>query len=47
MGRLSNLVDITVTYDDPAGEFVVTTGGMHIVQGAHHETIALEPGQDG
>ncbi|MGA2764982.1 MAG: flagellar hook-associated protein FlgK [Spirochaetia bacterium] len=43
VGRLSNLMDITVTYNDPAGEFVVTTGGMHVVQGAHHEPIALDP----
>ncbi|HVO37922.1 MAG TPA: flagellar hook-associated protein FlgK [Spirochaetia bacterium] len=42
VGKLSNLVDITVTYNDPAGEMVITTGGMHIVQGPHHETIDLE-----
>jgi flagellar hook-associated protein 1 FlgK len=41
VGELSTLVDITVRYNDPAGEFVVTTGGMHLVQGGHHEEIAL------
>jgi flagellar hook-associated protein 1 FlgK len=43
VGRLSSLIDITTRTNDPAGEFVVTTGGVHIVQGAHHETIALQP----
>ena len=42
VGRLSSLIDITVRYNDPAGEFVVTTGGVHIVQGAHHEIVALQ-----
>ncbi|MCX7038956.1 MAG: flagellar hook-associated protein FlgK [Spirochaetes bacterium] len=41
VGELSGLLNITVTYNDP-GEMVVTTGGMHIVQGKHHETLALE-----
>ena len=31
-----------VKYNDPAGELVVSTGGMHIVQGQHHEVIALQ-----
>jgi flagellar hook-associated protein 1 len=45
---LSGIVDITVTYNDP-GEMVVTTGGMHLVQGMHHESLALEadPENDG
>ncbi len=43
VGKLSTLVDITVTYNDPAGEMVIDTGGMHLVQGAHHEQIALQP----
>ena len=43
VGKLSDLVNITVTYNDPAGELVIATGGMHIVQGAHHEPIALDP----
>jgi flagellar hook-associated protein 1 FlgK len=42
VGKLSSLIDITVRYNDPAGEFVVTTGGVHIVQGAHHEKVALQ-----
>ena len=42
VGKLSTLIDITIRTNDPAGEFVVTTGGMHIVQGQHHETIALK-----
>jgi flagellar hook-associated protein 1 FlgK len=49
VGQLSTLVDITIRTNDPApnspgmstGEFVVTTGGMHLVQGGHHEVIAL------
>jgi len=41
VSKLSDLIDITVRYNDPAGEFVVTTGGMHIVQGAHHEIVDL------
>jgi len=43
VGKLSDLVDVTVTYNDPAGETVISTGGMHIVQGAHHEVIATDP----
>ncbi len=42
VGQLSSLVDITIRTNDPAGEFVVTTGGTHLVQGLHHETIALQ-----
>jgi flagellar hook-associated protein 1 len=42
VGRLSTLIDITVKYNDPAGELVVSTGGMHIIQGMHHETIELK-----
>ncbi len=37
-----SLVDITIRTNDPAGEFVVTTGGTHLVQGLHHEPIALQ-----
>ncbi|HUI69358.1 MAG TPA: flagellar hook-associated protein FlgK [Spirochaetia bacterium] len=43
VGKLSNLININVTYNDPAGELVITTGGMHIVQGAHHEVIDAQP----
>jgi flagellar hook-associated protein 1 FlgK len=43
VGQLSTLIDISVKYNDPAGEFVVATGGTHLVQGGHHETIALQP----
>jgi flagellar hook-associated protein 1 len=42
VGKLSSLIDISVKYNDPAGELVVSTGGMHLVQGLHHETIALK-----
>ncbi|HEY9595981.1 MAG TPA: flagellar hook-associated protein FlgK [Spirochaetia bacterium] len=42
VGKLSSLVDITVRYNDPAGEMVVTTSGMHLVQGTHHEVIAMQ-----
>jgi flagellar hook-associated protein 1 FlgK len=42
VGQLSNLIDITVRSNDPAGEFVVTTGGVHIVQGGHHEVLDLK-----
>jgi flagellar hook-associated protein 1 FlgK len=42
VGTLSTLVDITVRTNDPAGEFVVTSGGMHLVQGRHHESIVAQ-----
>jgi flagellar hook-associated protein 1 FlgK len=42
VGQLSSLVDITIRTNDPAGEFVVTTGGTHLVQGLHHEPLALQ-----
>ena len=42
VGQLSSLVDISVKYNDPAGELVVATGGMHLVQGKHHEVISLQ-----
>jgi flagellar hook-associated protein 1 len=42
VSKLSNLVDITIHTNDPAGEFVVTMGGMHIVQGGHSETIDMK-----
>ena len=48
VSELSGIVDITVTYNDP-GEMVVTTGGMHLVQGMHHESLDVEadPANDG
>ena len=46
VGKLSDLANITVTYNDPGGEMVIDTGGMHIVQGAHHEVIALQPNRN-
>jgi flagellar hook-associated protein 1 len=42
VGQLSSLVDVSVKYNDPAGELVVSTGGMHLVQGKHHEVISLQ-----
>ena len=42
VGQLSTLVDISVKYNDPAGELVIATGGMHLVQGMHSEPIALQ-----
>jgi flagellar hook-associated protein 1 FlgK len=42
VGKLSSLVDITVRYNNPTGEMVVTTSGMHLVQGGHHEVIAMK-----
>jgi flagellar hook-associated protein 1 FlgK len=42
VSKLSDLIDITIRTNDPAGEFVVTSGGMHIVQGTHHEVIDLK-----
>jgi flagellar hook-associated protein 1 len=42
VGQLSSLVDISVKYNDPAGELVIATGGMHLVQGKHHEVIGLQ-----
>jgi flagellar hook-associated protein 1 FlgK len=37
--RLAKLVDITVSNRDP-DEFVITSGGVHMVQGQHHEELA-------
>jgi flagellar hook-associated protein 1 FlgK len=42
VGKLSTLIDITVSYRDE-DELVISTGGMHLVQGRHHEEFALEP----
>jgi flagellar hook-associated protein 1 FlgK len=42
VGTLSNLLDITVSYRDE-DELVISTGGMHLVQGRHREALALEP----
>ena len=42
VGKLSTLIDVTVSYQDE-DELVVSTGGMHLVQGRHHEALALEP----
>jgi flagellar hook-associated protein 1 FlgK len=39
---LSSLVDISVNDRNPY-ELVVTSGGIHLVQGKHSETLALEP----
>ena len=40
VGKLSTFLDISVSYRD-ANEMVIATGGMHLVQGSHHETFAL------
>jgi flagellar hook-associated protein 1 FlgK len=42
VGKLSSLLDISVSYRSDA-ELVIAAGGMHIVQGRHHESLALEP----
>jgi len=42
VGQLSGLIDITVRRNDPTGEFVLTTGGVHIVQGGHWEKVDLK-----
>ena len=42
VGKLSTLLDITVSYRDE-DELVISTGGMRIVQGRNHEEFALEP----
>jgi flagellar hook-associated protein 1 FlgK len=49
VSQLSSLVDISVKYNDPAGELVIATGGTHLVQGKHHEVISLaaDPGNEG
>ncbi len=46
VGKLSELIDITTGYQDP-DEFVVYTGGRHLVQGRHWEPLAARgrPGQ--
>jgi flagellar hook-associated protein 1 len=45
IGRLSSLVDVSVT-DRGSGELVVHTGGMHLIQGAHHEEFTLVADRD-
>jgi flagellar hook-associated protein 1 FlgK len=42
VGDLSSLVDISISTRDP-DEFVISTGGMHLVQGKHHEEFTVEP----
>jgi len=42
VGKLSDLIDITTGYQDP-DEFVVYTGGMHLVQGRHFEPLEAVP----
>jgi len=41
-GRLAELVDITVGNRDP-DEYVIYTGGRHLVQGRHHEELVPVP----
>ncbi len=45
VGRLAELVDITTGYQDP-DEFVVYTGGRHLVQGRHWEPLDSVPDPD-
>ncbi len=42
VGRMSELLDITTGYQDP-DEFIVYTGGRHLVQGRHWEPLAAVP----
>ncbi len=42
VNRLSGLVDVTISTQDP-DEFVVHSGGMHIVQGRHFERLVAVP----
>jgi len=41
-GRLAELVDITIGTQDP-DEYVIYTGGRHLVQGRHHEELIPVP----
>jgi len=41
-GRLAELVDITIGTQDP-DEYVIYTGGRHLVQGRHHEELVPVP----
>ncbi len=43
--KLASLVDITIGNRDP-DEYVIYTGGMHLVQGRHYETLYTEPDPD-
>jgi flagellar hook-associated protein 1 FlgK len=45
VGKLSELLDITTGYQDP-DEFVVYTGGRHLVQGRHWEPLSAVPDPD-
>lgn len=42
VGQLSDLLDISTGYQDP-DEFVVYTGGQHLVQGRHFEPLQALP----
>lgn len=42
VGNLSSLVDITVSDRDP-DEYVISSGGVHLVQGKHHEELDVTP----
>lgn len=42
VGQLASLVNISISTRDP-DEFVISTGGMHLVQGKHHEELVTEP----
>jgi len=45
VGRLGELVDITIGTQDP-DEFIVYTGGRHLVQGRHYEELIPVPDPD-
>ena len=42
VNQLSSLMDITVN-DNDSSQFVVSSGGVHVVQGAHSETLETQP----
>jgi flagellar hook-associated protein 1 FlgK len=45
VGQLADLVDISIGTQDP-DEYVVYTGGRHLIQGRHFEELALLPDSD-
>ncbi|MBN1835094.1 MAG: flagellar hook-associated protein FlgK [Spirochaetales bacterium] len=42
VGRLGELVDVTIGTQDP-DEFIVYTGGRHLIQGRHYEELVAAP----
>jgi flagellar hook-associated protein 1 FlgK len=45
VGKLATIVDVTIGTQDP-DEYIVYTGGRHLIQGRHYEELAAVPDPD-